>query len=170
MEWKMRRSRQRLSEQEALNLLDETTSGVLSLVDPEGMPYGVPLSFARDGNHLYFHCAREGRKLQCIQSHPYGSFCVISADEIIPEKFTTSFISVMASGPLYLVEEEVEKRKALYLLTDRYSKTVPFARHEAEVEGSINRTMVLRLDIQSLSGKESKERMQERTVSQKSSR
>lgn len=75
----------------------------------------------------------------------------------------------MASGPLYLVEEEVEKRKALYLLTDRYSKTVPFARHEAEVEGSINRTMVLRLDIQSLSGKESKERMQERTVSQKSS-
>lgn len=158
----MRRSRQQIGESEALQMLDQATSGVLSLVDPEGLPYGVPLSFVREDDHLYFHCALEGRKLQCVQSHPAGSFCVISADDILPEKFTTSYLSVMAAGPLCQVADEEEKRRVLYLLTEKYCGSVPFSQHQAEVEGSINRTVVLRLDIQSVTGKGGKERMMNR--------
>lgn len=125
MEWKMRRSRQQLSEQETLQILDQATSGVLSLIDPDGMPYGVPISFVREEDHLYFHCAMQGRKLESIKSHPVGSFCVIGADEIVPEKFTTVFLSTMVFGPLRLVKEDDEKRKALILLTEKYCSNIP---------------------------------------------
>lgn len=169
MEWKMRRSRQQLSEQETLQILDQATSGVLSLIDPDGMPYGVPISFVREEDHLYFHCAMQGRKLESIKSHPVGSFCVIGADEIVPEKFTTVFLSTMVFGPLRLVKEDDEKRKALILLTEKYCSNIPEELHQAEIDGTFGRTAVLRLDIQSLSGKEGRERMEARLAEQKMS-
>lgn len=60
MERKMRRIRQLLSEDDAKGILTTATNGVLSLVDADGSPYGVPLSFAYDNDgHIYFHSAVE---------------------------------------------------------------------------------------------------------------
>lgn len=48
MERRMRRFRQLLSEDAAKEILLTATNGVLSLVDADGSPYGVPVSFAYD--------------------------------------------------------------------------------------------------------------------------
>ncbi len=50
MERKMRRFKQLLSEQATKEILCNATNGVLSLVDSDGEPYGVPISYVYDGN------------------------------------------------------------------------------------------------------------------------
>ena len=54
----MRRKKQLLPEAECQQILDDATSGVLSLLSDDGYPYGVPLSHVRKGDKLYFHCAK----------------------------------------------------------------------------------------------------------------
>ena len=50
----MRRSKQQLSDQESLSILQRGTSGVLALAGEDGWPYAVPLSYgtgrARSGS------------------------------------------------------------------------------------------------------------------------
>ena len=60
----MRRKDRKLDEQIAVSLLEHCEYAVLSTVDGDGNPYGVPISPVLEGKNLYFHCALEGRKLR----------------------------------------------------------------------------------------------------------
>lgn len=92
MQRKMRRFKQLLDEQASKEILIHATNGVLSLVDSDGAPYGVPVSYAYDGDgSIYFHSAVSGHKIECIEADSRCSFCVVAQDLIIPEEFTTYF-------------------------------------------------------------------------------
>ena len=152
MERKMRRFRQQLPEGEAWRVLRDCSNGILSLVDIDGEPYGVPLSYACDAEgHIYFHSAVAGRKIGCIRNDGRASVCVIAADDVRPEEFTTYFRSVIASGRISVVDDSDEVLKGLRLLCEKYSPGVDSA---AEIASSLPRVAVLRLDIEVLSGKE----------------
>ena len=56
----MRRKDREMNAEFGLEVIDRAEFGVLSLVDPQGEVYSVPLSIARDGSQLYFHSARSG--------------------------------------------------------------------------------------------------------------
>ena len=148
----MRRFRQQIPDKEAKEILSRNTNGVLALVDPEGKPYGVPMSFIFDGqDSIYFHCALEGRKLDCIKNSPFGCFTVINKDEISPERFTTYFESVIAEGKIDILKDREEIVDSLRRLSNKYS---PGLECEAEIERGLNRVIILRLKIESLTGKE----------------
>ena len=161
MERKMRRFKQLLSDQMTEDILSRATNGVLSLVDTDGAPYGVPLSFAYDsaGCCIYFHSAVNGRKIDCIGADSRCSFCVVDEDRILPEKFTTCFRSVIASGRIHIVTEPQEVTKGLLLMCDKYS---PGIDPTAEISGCRTRVAVMRLDIESMAGKEAIEFVRER--------
>lgn len=91
----LRRRKQALSAQLCEEILRRGTSGVLALAGDGGYPYAVPMSYAFDGGKLYFHCAREGHKLDAIRREPKASFCVIDRDTVVPEEYTTYFRSVI---------------------------------------------------------------------------
>ena len=94
----MRRNRQALSREECVRVLQQATSGVLSVAGDDGYPYGVPLSFAWSEGKLYFHAAKSGHKLDALRRQEKASFCVILQDHVVPEEFTTYYRSVI--GPL----------------------------------------------------------------------
>ena len=96
----MRRKRQQLPEEETIYLLRHATSGVLSLLDESGYPYGVPISYVYDDNKLYFHSALNGHKIDAIRHSDKASFTIICKDEVHPETFTTYFRSVICFGHL----------------------------------------------------------------------
>ncbi len=147
----MRRFKQLLSEQAAKEILYNATNGVLSLLDSDGVPYGVPISYAYDGNKcIYFHSAVKGHKIDCILANSRCSFCVVGQDMIIPEEFTTYFRSVIVKGSIHFAEGD-EIMKGLLLLCDKYSPGVP---SDAEISKCIGHVAVLRLDIDSMTGKE----------------
>ena len=59
----MRRKDRAITEEEAMNLLNKSEYGVLSTVDENGEPYGVPMNFCIIEHFIYFHCAVEGQKI-----------------------------------------------------------------------------------------------------------
>ncbi|MDE5609897.1 MAG: pyridoxamine 5'-phosphate oxidase family protein [Bacteroidales bacterium] len=151
MERAMRRFKQQLAEEEAKDILRKGSHGVLSLMGADATPYGVPLNYVYDGDrHIYFHGAVEGHKIDCINAHPCGSFCVVGQDRIVPEEFTSYFRSVIARGSIRVVEEQEEIRKGLLLLCEKFS---PGLNPEAEIAKSLSHVAVLRLNIESLTGK-----------------
>ena len=148
----MRRFKQQLPDAEARQILTAATNGVLSLVDAAGRPYGVPMSFVYDGERtLWFHCAREGRKLEGVRTGGRASFCAVAMDEIHPECFTTYFHSVIAEGRIAVEESREAVIGALQLLGRKYA---PMMDSAPEIAKSLDRVTVLRLEIETLSGKE----------------
>jgi nitroimidazol reductase NimA-like FMN-containing flavoprotein (pyridoxamine 5'-phosphate oxidase superfamily) len=152
----MRRSRQALSREACLAVLQRATSGVLSLQTADGYPYGVPLSFVYDGEKLYFHCAKTGYKLDALRYHDKVSFCVIDQDQVVPEAYTTYFRSVILFGRARILTQPEEARQALEKLAEKYSPQFPQGRQE-EIDRLFSHVCMVELTIDHMTGKQAKE-------------
>lgn len=104
----------------AQRLLDHCMFATLSLSEPDGTPYGVPISPARQGNCLFFHCAQKGRKLAAMRANPRVSVSCVGKAEVLPGKFDIGFQSVVASATACEVTDEAEKIEALKLICNKY--------------------------------------------------
>lgn len=149
----MRRKRQALSEEACREIISRHTSGVLALSGNDGYPYAVPLSYAYREGTFWFHGAAAGHKIDAIRRCGKASFCVIDRDEVVPEKFTTYFRSVIAFGTIKIVEDEAEKRLALEALAVKYGPADGTGREE-EIAKTIGRVCILALTVTHMSGKE----------------
>ena len=148
----MRRFKQEMPQEEAKKILREATNGVLCLTDYDNRPYGVPMSFIYDGeSNIYFHCATTGRKIECVKHNPNVCFSIIDQDEIHPEEFTTYFRSVIVEGTITILTETHQIIEALRLLSSKYSPGIDC---EPEIEKGLNRVLILKLEIDSITGKE----------------
>lgn len=152
----MRRKKQELSIEECKKILDRNTSGVLAVFGDEGYPYTVPMSYVFDGKAIYFHSAKQGHKLDAIRSYNKASFCVIDQDQVIPEKYTTYFRSVVVFGWISIVTEEEEKQNSLSMLSKKYSPNDEEGRLK-EIDQLIAHTEMIKLELEHMSGKEAKE-------------
>ena len=149
----MRRRKQQLSEKQAIAALEACNSGVLSLIGDDGYPYGVPLSYVYSEGHIYFHCAKEGHKLDAIRACGKASFTVIAKDDVVPDEFTTYYASVIAFGQVRIIEDGEEKLRLGRLLGLRYNPGNEHAT-ELELDKSAARMHVLDMNIEHMSGKE----------------
>ena len=153
----MRRSAQALDGGACVEILERGTSGVLAVAGDGGWPYAVPLSYAFNGEKLYFHCAREGHKLDAIRREARASFCVVDRDEVVPEEYTTYFRSVIAFGRVRVLEDEAQKRAAIELLARRYFPQDSAENRRRAIEREWTGLCMLDMDIEHMSGKEAKE-------------
>lgn len=157
----MRRNRQQLSKEECERILGQCTSGVLALAGDGGYPYAVPLSYVYADGTIIFHSAMQGHKVDAIKRDSRCSFCVIEQDEIRPAEFTTYFRSVIAFGRIHILEDTDEKLQALRLLGRRFSPDDEPGL-QREIDQSLDHVLLLRLDIDHLSGKQAIELTQAR--------
>lgn len=117
----MRRVDKMKSDEDAAGILKEGTNGVLSLTGLEGYPYGVPVSYVYEDGKIYFHSFTAGHKIEAIKNNPKVSFCVVGADDVAPEKFTTIYKSVICFGQARIVETDEEKKRILEIILKKYS-------------------------------------------------
>lgn len=146
----MRRTRQELPKKETLEILKRNTSGVLALCGMDQKPYAVPLSYVYANKKLYFHVALEGYKLELLNQNPNASFCVIDKDDILPEKFTIKYKSVIAQGKI-TVADEYEKRNAITHLAKKYA---PDMDPKDEIDRFWNQFLILVLELATCTGKQ----------------
>jgi hypothetical protein len=148
---RIRRKDREISAEEAIRLLAEGEYGVLSTVDGDGQPYGIPMSYAYRNDCIYFHCALEGRKLDNLADNPKVSFCVVGRTKILPEKFATEYESVLVSGTARQVHGG-ERIDALVSLLEKYSPGfIEEGKRYIEQKDAV--TKVVRIDIDELTGK-----------------
>lgn len=157
----MRRKKQQLGRGECEAVLDRGTAGVLAVTGDGGYPYPVPLSYVRDGDRLYFHSAPAGHKIDAIERDGRAAFCVIDQDQVVADKYTTYFRSVMAFGTARILEDPAERRRALDLLAAKYAPDDAEGR-QAEADKLFDRTCMVELAIEHLTGKEAIELVRER--------
>lgn len=149
----MRRKKQALDAEACGEILRRNTHGVLAVSGDDGYPYAVPLSYVYSADKLYFHCAAAGHKLDAIARDDKVSFCVVDADDVVPEKYTTYFRSVIAFGRARVLEEPGEKRAAFETLAAKYTPDDEPGR-KAEVERFFQQARLVEITVDHLSGKE----------------
>lgn len=149
----MRRFKQALSQAENITILKQKTHGILALCDEKSFPYTVPLNYVYLNDKIYFHCATVGCKLDIIHQNNKASFCVIDQDAVIPEKFTTAYSSVIASGTIKAITDEKDKQIILEEFIRKFSADY-FTEGLEEIKIYMNRTCILELTIEELTGKE----------------
>ena len=154
----MRRNKQALSTEAAEKILREGDFGVLALSGDDGYNYAVPISYAVEGNKIYFHSAKIGHKIDAIKNNDKVSFCVVDKHEIVAEEFTTYFSSAIAFGRIKIVEDndDPDKLRGLELLADKYSSTANPERREEELS-RLNALVVPVMTIEHLTGKAARE-------------
>ncbi len=126
----------------------------LGLCD-QGQPYIVPLCFGYDGKALYFHCSKEGRKLDILRRNNKVCFEFDIAERMVEAAqgcdWGIRYQSAVGFGVAHMVEDLREKQQALALLMAQYS-----ARCFTFSPENVQRTAIIRIQIESLTGKQSK--------------
>ena len=154
----MRRKDRQQDREFSLALIDRCTHGVLALSTGEEAPYCLPLSLVRVGDCLYFHCAREGRKIQLLRRAPRVCVTFVGEDAPTfeaPANYTTLFQSAIVTGTASEVLDREEKIAALRALCQKL--TSGFMEHfDRAVEQSLEVTAVWRIEMDEISGKAKK--------------
>lgn len=172
----MRRKDRAMSEEFARGIIDRSRYGVLSMVDGDEA-YGLPLSIVRDRDKLYFHSAKEGRKVEVLKENSKVSLAFVgevevpenfSKDELdeiaadsskavllISSVFTTQFESALVSGRVSLVEDREEKVKAMRIICEKYTPS-KMDYFDIAIEAGLGRTNVYRVEIEDMTGKRKK--------------
>ena len=154
----MRRKDRQQDREFSLALIDRCTHGVLALSTGEEAPYCLPLSLVRVGDCLYFHCAREGRKIQLLRRDPRVCVTFVGEDAPTfeaPANYTTLFQSAIVTGTASEVLDQEEKIAALRALCQKL--TPGFMEHfDRAVEQSLEVTAVWRIEMDEISGKAKK--------------
>jgi len=152
----MRRKNQLLSKNDTATILETCTCGVLGVTGDYGYPYTVPLSFVFKDNKIFFHCAKEGHKIDSIKKNDKVTFCVIERDEVMQKTFTTHYRSVSVFGRARVLSNKSEIQSALESLVEKYS---PDYKEEGqqEIQRALNNVCLVEIKIEHITGKACKD-------------
>jgi len=125
----------------------------LGLCDGQ-QPYIVPMNYGYRDGCLYFHCAREGRKLDILKSN--NRVCIeVDIDTRIvrgdtPCRWTAKYRSVIGFGKARIIDDEAEKRAGLDVIMAHHGGS-----GGEYDEKSLQRIFVIEVEIESMTGKQS---------------
>ena len=118
-------------------------------------PYIVPMYYGYKDNFLYFHSAKQGKKIDIIKKNNQVCFEIDINQNIIntgvPCNWKNSYSSVIGFGKAKLVENFNEKVKALNAIIDHYS---PGTIYKFPKE-NVNNTAIIKIEIEEITGKKS---------------
>ena len=135
----------------------EAHKGAWSVVPASiGFLAGIGFLLVLDDITPHLHIGAD--KPEGPRSHLSRTFCVIEQDEVHPEKYTTFFRSVIAFGRIHIIEDETEKLETARMLGNRYNPNQEEALQK-ELENGLSRMLMIRFDIEHLTGKEAIELM-----------
>ncbi|MBQ3265096.1 MAG: pyridoxamine 5'-phosphate oxidase family protein [Ruminococcus sp.] len=150
---KMRRFKQQLSEKECISILNSEKRGVLSLLGDGGYPYGVPLDhwYCEADGKLYFHCAKEGHKLDAIENCDKVSYCVMDQGYRKDGDWALNICSVIVFGRIRLVADEDKKREICTNLCRKFTDDEAYLLKE--LDSAFARVNCLELTPEHMTGK-----------------
>lgn len=138
----------------AEQVLEESTIGFLAMTDEADSPYVVPISFALRSDRILFHGGL-GRKATALAVHPRAILAAVTSPELIRGdrlcSFNFRYRSVLASGPVELIEESDAREEALRAVVAKYDAS---AAKSAFASDTFARTLVYSLTVEELTTKE----------------
>ncbi len=149
----MRRFKQQISEEECIRILKEEPRGVLSMIGDDGYPYGIPLDHWYDeaDGKLYFHCAKEGHKLDAIAGCDKVSYCVYDQGYRKDGEWALNINSVVIFGRMKLVTDADKTKEICTNLCRKFTDDEAYL--QKELTNALPRVQCLELTIEHMTGK-----------------
>ena len=148
----MRRKDRTLPMDSTKEILQTAEYGILSTVDEYNNPYGVPMNFSYDGKSIYLHCSLEGHKIDNLLNNSNVCFTVVGPTEVIPDKFTTKYSSVIIFGKISIVADKENKMYGAMELIKKYSPDF-ISEGSTYINAAFNKVNILKIDIMKITGK-----------------
>ena len=152
----MRRFKQALSQTECEELLRKESRGVLALHGEDGYPYALPMNQLYLDGKLYFHCAKEGHKLDAIAADERASFCVMDQGFRNEGEWWLNIRSVIVFGRVKPIDDPQRMAHVARQLGLKHYPTPEGV--EKELAKDLHRVVILEMTIDHMTGKRVTER------------
>ena len=143
-----------MSLSDAKELLTRAPVGRLGL-SLNDHPYVVPLNYVFYDEKIYFHCSKEGQKLDYLNRNHRICFEIDEFSGIRkgdkPCSYETKYRSVIVYGNAKLVLEPEVKMKVLKKLVEKYAGDVITSFDE----NPVMRTQIVEITVEKITGKQS---------------
>lgn len=150
----MRRKDKEISEEYDIKAIIKKAKVCRLGMSTGNQPYLVPLCFGYKDDNLYFHGSLEGTKIDLLRKNPNVCFEFDLVTETIESEkacdWSIKYQSVIGFGKAVFIEGLDEKREAIRIIMGQYSKSsfqLP--------DNRIRATSVIKVEIESMSGKQS---------------
>lgn len=150
----MIRKEREISERAAIEEIIRKSLVCRLAMSEDNIPYIVPLCFGYKDNTLYFHTAREGKKLHILEKNNRVCFEFDILHEVTrskePCRWGMRYVSVIGTGKISLIEDFESKRRALDIIMQHYAEKSFVYKEEA-----IHKAAIIQLEIEHMTGKKS---------------
>ncbi|MBE6872035.1 MAG: pyridoxamine 5'-phosphate oxidase family protein [Ruminococcaceae bacterium] len=151
------RKANQLSENECIEILKNETRGVLSVCGENGYPYGTPMNhfyYEKDGC-IYFHCGKQGHRLDSLKINNKVSFCVYDKGERKAGEWAFTVKSVVVFGKVDIIDDEKVAAEMASQLCRKFTQDDEYIKREIALYA--HKTLILRLTPEHMCGKRVKE-------------
>ncbi|HEX3030271.1 MAG TPA: pyridoxamine 5'-phosphate oxidase family protein [Clostridia bacterium] len=151
----MRRTDKEITDKKQIEVILQKAITCRIAMCEDNIPYVVPVNYGYKDDCLFFHSAKEGKKIDIIKKNNNVCFEIDIENELVKAEIICNwgcrYYSVIGSGKAYLLESLEEKRIGLDIISSHYTGQF---RHQMPND-AIGRIEVLKIEIESMSGKKS---------------
>ncbi len=119
-------------------------------------PYLVSMNYGFDplNRCFYFHCAKEGKKIDFLLENPVVWGQVLEDNGYLPGQCDHAFRCIMFSGRVDFLVSEAEKRHALEVMIDHCEPDPEPVKSRLLVKDKLDTVIVGRIRVDAMSGKQ----------------
>ena len=150
----LRRRDRSIDIEKTRRVIEESEFGVMSTVDAQGVPYGVPIHFVLDGDKLYFHStsSKDSRRAMNLAANDQVSICFVRHCRVVPEELSTDYASAVVSGRVSEAHG-LDKARAIQGVLRRFAPNNSPERNAKELTSHVNETKWWVVQIETMTGK-----------------
>ena len=155
-----RKDREIDSKDNLFSIIKKCKYAVISVCH-NNQPYIVTLSYGFDADNqtLYFHCAKEGKKIDFFKNNNKVCITIIEDNGYVKNTCEHEYRSIIIDGEMQFVQENTEKLRGINVFLDHYHESKEKLLMKIKTNSStwIN-TQILKLKIDNITGKERNEK------------
>lgn len=149
----MRRKNYQTTTEQAYTILQNCKYLAIAMLNEDGSPYNVVVETVCDQGKVYFHCATEGQKLDCIRHDPRICATGVADAVRVPEKATTQYASVTLHGKARILTDPARKEAVIRKHSQQFGVTPENI--QAILDRSFASMAMVEIEIEEITGKNS---------------
>jgi len=109
------------------SIINKCYVGYIAMIGEDGTPYVIPMNFGIEGNYIYFHSAREGKKINNLKKNKHVSVAFSTdhqmyiRNESVACSYTMKYRSVLAHGFVEFIDNYYDKIAGLNVIMKHYT-------------------------------------------------
>jgi hypothetical protein len=99
----------------------------MSMVDPEGAPYVLPMNFGYYDNIVYLHSAQHGKKMDILRKNPRvvlafsTDYLLRFQNEEVACSYSMKYRSILIYGEIEFIDDPDAKKEAMNVVMRQYT-------------------------------------------------